>query len=115
VLRQEAITELARFHSERQILARLEHPGIARLYDGGVIADGRPYMVMEFVEGQAITTYCASHRAPLIERLQLFLQVCEAVAYAHRNLIVHRDLKSANILVTAQGRIKASHTRNLAS
>jgi non-specific serine/threonine protein kinase/serine/threonine-protein kinase len=106
VLRQEAIAELPRFHIERQILARLEHPGIARLHDGGVTADSRPYMVMEFVEGQPITAYCASRGATLPERMQLFLQVCEAVAYAHGNLIVHRDLKSANILVTAQGQVK---------
>lgn len=106
VLRQEAIAELPRFNSERQILARLEHPGIARLYDGGVTSDQRPYMVMEFVEGRPINQYCAFTRAPLAERMRLFVQVCEAVAYAHRNLIVHRDLKPANILVTAQGRIK---------
>ena len=106
VLRQEAIAELPRFHSERQILARLEHPGVARLYDGGVTSDERPYMVMEFVEGRPITEYCAFTRAPLAERMRLFVQVCEAVAYAHRNLIVHRDLKPANILVTARGQIK---------
>jgi tetratricopeptide (TPR) repeat protein len=106
LLRQEAIAELPRFHSERQILARLEHPGVARLYDGGVTPDERPYMVMEFVEGRPITEYCAFTRAPLTERMRLFVQVCEAVAYAHRNLIVHRDLKPANILVTAQGQIK---------
>jgi tetratricopeptide (TPR) repeat protein len=106
VLRQEAIAELPRFHSERQILARLEHSGVARLYDGGVTSDDRPYMVMEFVEGRPITEYCAFTRAPLAERMRLFVQVCEAVAYAHRNLIVHRDLKPANILVTPQGQIK---------
>jgi eukaryotic-like serine/threonine-protein kinase len=106
LLRQEAIGELPRFHSERQILARLEHPGVARLYDGGVTSDQRPYMVMEFVEGRPITEYCAFTRAPLAERMRLFVQVCEAVAYAHRNLIVHRDLKPANILVTAQGQVK---------
>jgi eukaryotic-like serine/threonine-protein kinase len=106
VLRQEAIAEVPRFHIERQILARLEHPGIARLYDGGVTADRRPYMVMEFVEGQPITSYCVSNRATLTERMQLFQEVCEAVAYAHRNLIVHRDLKAANILVTTQGQVK---------
>ncbi|MDB6158695.1 MAG: prkC [Gammaproteobacteria bacterium] len=106
VLRQEAIAELPRFHSERQILARLEHPGVARLYDGGLTSGGRPYMVMEFVEGRPITEYCAFTHAPLAERMRLFVQVCEAVAYAHRNLVVHRDLKPANILVTAQGQVK---------
>jgi predicted Ser/Thr protein kinase len=106
VLRQEAIAELPRFHIERQILARLQHPGIARLYDGGLTSDGRPYMVMEFVEGRPITEYCASNRADLAQRMQLFVQACEAVAYAHRNLVVHRDLKPANILVTAEGQVK---------
>ena len=106
VLRQEAIAELPRFHIERQILARLEHPGVARLYDGGITSDGRPYMVMEFVEGKPITEYCVSTHASLAERMRLFVQVCDAVAYAHRNLIVHRDLKPANILVTAEGQVK---------
>ncbi|HVW69157.1 MAG TPA: protein kinase [Steroidobacteraceae bacterium] len=106
LLRHEAIAELERFHVERRILARLEHPGIARLYDGGVTPDGRPYMVMELIEGEPITAYCARVRATLTHRTQLFVQVCEAVAYAHRNLVVHRDLKPANILVTAQGQVK---------
>jgi non-specific serine/threonine protein kinase/serine/threonine-protein kinase len=106
LLRQEAVAELPRFHIERQILARLEHPGVARLYDGGVASDERPYMVMEFVEGRPITDYCAASNASLAQRMQLFVQVCEAVAYAHRNLIVHRDLKPANILVTPQGQVK---------
>jgi TolA-binding protein len=94
---------LERFQSERQILARLLHPGIARLYDGGVTDEQRPFMVMEFVEGQPITEYCRSTRASLTLRLQLFDKVCEAVAFAHQNLIVHRDLKPSNILVTAEG------------
>ncbi|HEX5209853.1 MAG TPA: serine/threonine-protein kinase [Steroidobacteraceae bacterium] len=94
-----------RFDAERQILARLEHPGISRLLDGG-LADGRPWMAMEFVEGAAITTYCLQTRASLAERLRLFEQVCDAVAYAHRHLVVHRDLKPANILVDADGRVR---------
>jgi non-specific serine/threonine protein kinase/serine/threonine-protein kinase len=106
LLRSEAIAELERFHAERQILARLEHTGIARLYDGGIAPDGRPYMVMELIEGEPITEYCARTRASLQERMRLFIQVCEAVAYAHRNLVVHRDLKPANILVTAEGQVK---------
>ena len=106
LLRQESVAELPRFHIERQILASLEHPGVARLYDGGVTSDGRPYMVMEFVEGRPITEYCVSTQASLAERMRLFVQACEAVAYAHRNLIVHRDLKPANILVTPQGQVK---------
>jgi non-specific serine/threonine protein kinase/serine/threonine-protein kinase len=103
VLQSESGTALGRFQSERQILARLMHPGIARLYDGGVTDQQRPFMVMEFVEGQPITEYCRSTHASLAGRLQLFTQVCEAVAFAHQNLIVHRDLKPSNILVTAEG------------
>jgi eukaryotic-like serine/threonine-protein kinase len=106
LLRNDAIAELGRFHVERQILARLEHPGIARLYDGGIAPDGRPFMAMELVEGEPITEYCERTRATLQQRMRLFTQVCEAVAYAHRNLVVHRDLKPANILVTAQGQVK---------
>lgn len=106
LLRFEAIGELARFHAERQILARLDHPGIARLLDGGVAADGRPYTVMEFVEGVSLPEWCHARQSNLRERLDLFAQVCEAVAYAHRNLIVHRDLKPANTLVDADGKVK---------
>ena len=89
-----------RFRYERQILARLEHPNIARLLDGGVTDDGLPYFVMEYVRGEPIDQYCDRKQLPLIERLLLFLTVCEAVQYAHRNLVVHRDLKPSNILVT---------------
>ena len=106
VLQREAAAQLERFQAERQILARLEHPGIARLYDGGLTSDQRPYMVMEYVEGRAITEFCAQTRANLPSRLRLFIQVCDAVAYAHQNLIVHRDLKPSNILVTADGAVK---------
>jgi eukaryotic-like serine/threonine-protein kinase len=106
LLRHEAIAELGRFHAERQILAHLEHPGIARLYDGGIAPDGRPYMAMELISGEPITDYCARIHATLQQRTRLFTQVCEAVAYAHRNLVVHRDLKPANILVTADGQVK---------
>jgi len=106
LLQREGDAQLQRFQAERQILARLEHPGIARLYDGGITADGRAYMVMEFVAGCAITEYCLQIKATLQKRLQLFMQVCEAVAFAHRNLIVHRDLKPSNILVTADGDVK---------
>jgi eukaryotic-like serine/threonine-protein kinase len=106
VLQREAAAQLERFQAERQILARLEHAGIARLYDGGITIDRRPFMVMEFVEGQSITEYCEHGRATFAERLQLFIQVCDAVAYAHRHLIVHRDLKPSNILVTIGGTVK---------
>ena len=98
--------QAARFHAERQILARLQHAGIARLYDGGITAGGRPYMVMEYVEGEPITTFCQRNRLDLSGRLRLFLEVCEAVAYAHRNLVVHRDLKASNILVGADAHVK---------
>jgi serine/threonine-protein kinase len=97
---------LRRFARERQILARLEHPGIARLLDGGEGDDGRPYFVMERVEGEPITEYCAAHGAPLEERLRLLADCCDAVDAAHRSLVVHRDLKPSNILVTAGGRVK---------
>jgi eukaryotic-like serine/threonine-protein kinase len=106
LLRYEAAGEMERFHAERRILAKLEHPGIARLLDGGMAADGRPYTVMEYVEGQSLTDYCRARRCPLQERLALFAQVCDAVAYAHRNLVIHRDLKPANILVDAEGKVK---------
>lgn len=94
---------LQRFRQERQILARLEHPNIARLIDGGAAADGAPYLVMEYVEGVPITAYVRSRELDLRARLQLFLRVCGAVQYAHQNLIVHRDLKPSNILVAADG------------
>jgi tetratricopeptide (TPR) repeat protein len=94
---------VARFRTERQILAALEHPYIARLIDGGTTADGRPFFVMEHVEGQPIDAYCREHRLTLEARLRLFLRVCEAVSCAHRSLVVHRDLKPGNILITADG------------
>ena len=97
---------LRRFRYERQILARLEHPGIARLYDGGVTPDGRPYLVMEFVAGQPLPAYCDALRLPPERRVALVRAVCEAVQFAHQNLIVHRDIKPSNILVTADGAVK---------
>jgi serine/threonine protein kinase/Flp pilus assembly protein TadD len=95
-------SSLARFKAERQILANLEHPNIARLLDGGT-AMGVPYFVMEFVEGQPIDEYCRARSLSVKERLQLFRIVCSAVQYAHENHVVHRDLKPSNILVTATG------------
>jgi eukaryotic-like serine/threonine-protein kinase len=92
-----------RFGSERQILANLDHPNIARLFDGGVTADGMPYLVMEYVDGVPIDRFCQSRQLNLTQRLQLFCEVCSAVDYAHKNLIVHRDIKPVNILVTANG------------
>ncbi|MBD8881511.1 protein kinase [Rhodanobacter sp. 7MK24] len=96
-------TLLERFVRERQLLARLEHPGIARLLDGGVLTDGQPFLAMEYIEGERIDAWCAHRGLALRERVQLFLKVCAAVEYAHRNLVIHRDLKPANILVDAQG------------
>ncbi len=95
-----------RFLAERQILSRLQHPAIARLYDGGVTANGLPYYVMEYVDGAPVTLWCDERRLPIQDRLRLFQTICEAVDYAHRNLTVHRDLKPGNILVTAEGRAK---------
>lgn len=106
VLRRDGSSDLERFHVERRILARLDHPRIARLFDGGVLPDGRPYAVMEFVAGRPLAQHCRETNADAQTRLTLFLQVCDAVAYAHANLIVHRDLKPANILVDAAGRVE---------
>ncbi len=91
------------FRSERQILANLNHPNVARLLDGGTTAEGLPYLVMELVEGTPIDEYCDTRHLSARERLKLFMQLCGAVQYAHQNLIVHRDLKPGNILVTAEG------------
>ncbi|MBV9957655.1 MAG: serine/threonine protein kinase, partial [Acidobacteria bacterium] len=94
---------LRRFRHERQILANLDHPNIARLLDGGATEDGRPYFVMEYIEGQPIYHFCDARRLSLRERLRLFCQVCDAVEYAHRNQVIHRDIKPSNILVNAAG------------
>lgn len=96
----------ARFLRERQILARLEHPHIARLLDGGLAADGSPYFAMEWVRGEPLLGYCATHRLSLEARLALFDQACRAVAYAHAQLVVHRDLKPSNLLVGEDGNLK---------
>ncbi|HSB24928.1 MAG TPA: serine/threonine-protein kinase [Burkholderiaceae bacterium] len=95
-----------RLAAERRILARLEHPHIARLLDGGTTDDGAPYFVMEYVDGTPIDDYCSTHALDTAARLKLFRQVCGAVDAAHRNLVVHRDLKPANILVDRQGQPK---------
>lgn len=97
---------LERFLAERQILARLTHPNIAHLIDGGVAIDGRPYFAMERVDGEPITRWCDARQLPVRERLRLFLAVIDAVQYAHRQLVVHRDLKPSNILVTATSEVK---------
>ena len=95
-----------RFVRERQILAHLQHPNIAHLLDGGISSSGRPYFAMEYVEGESLTSYCNSRRYSIEQRLYLIQQVCEAVQYAHRNLVVHRDLKPGNILVSGQDKVK---------
>lgn len=92
-----------RFRNEMQILADLNHPNIARLLDGGETPDGQPYLVMEYVEGKPIEEYCAEHKLSTVQRLKLFCTMCSAVQYAHQHLIVHRDIKPGNILVTADG------------
>jgi tetratricopeptide (TPR) repeat protein len=93
---------VARFESERQALALMDHPNIARVYDAGSTAEGRPYFVMEYVPGLAITEYCDTHRLTIKERLELFIQVCEGVQHAHQKAIIHRDLKPSNVLVVEQ-------------
>jgi len=93
----------SRLHSERHILATLDHPSIARLIDSGDLEDGTPYLVMEHVDGESIDAYCDSRTLFVRERLELFIQVCAAVQYAHRNLVVHRDIKSSNIFITGDG------------
>jgi len=102
----DSIAIVQRFESERQILARLQHPHIARLLDGGLTEDGLPYFAMEYVDGRPIDDYCDEQRLSVGERLALFSTVCKAVLYAHSNLIVHRDLKPENILVTEDGQVK---------
>ena len=96
----------ARFFRERNFHARLVHPHIAQLHDGGVTADGTPYFTLEYIEGEPITKYCDTHALDIRQRLLLILQVCAAVEYAHRNLIVHRDLKPTNILIGGDGTAK---------
>src|SRR4051812_1175355 len=97
---------LRRFRNERQILAGLDHPYIASLLDGGTTPDGLPYVVMEYVAGEPIDHYCENRQLSIPERLKLFRDVCAAVHYAHQNLVIHRDIKPGNILVTAQGEPK---------
>ena len=97
---------IQRFRRERQIIASLDHPNIARLLDGGATADGRPYIVMEYVEGMPITHWCDLKRHSTEMRLKIFLQVCDAIQYAHQNLVIHRDIKPGNILVRPDNSVK---------
>jgi serine/threonine-protein kinase len=94
---------IQRFRSERQILATLDHPNITRLLDGGTTDDGLPYFVMEYIEGEPIDKYCEQRNVNVAERLRIFQSVCSAVRYAHQNLVVHRDIKPGNVLVTKEG------------
>ena len=95
-----------RFASEQRMLAQLQHPSIARLYDANTLAGGTPWFVMEYVEGVPLTVYCRQQRCSLIERLRLFRSVCEAVQYAHSHGVIHRDLKPSNILVKNDGTVR---------
>ena len=90
---------LARFEAERQALAMMDHPNIARVLDGGMTDQGRPYFAMEYVKGVPLTDYCDQAKLSVIERLELFLPICQAVQHAHQKGIIHRDLKPSNILI----------------
>lgn len=106
MLRVDAARNRAAFQHEQRVLADLEHPGIARLIDGGIAGDGRPYIAMEYVDGDPLDRWTAARGSDLDTRLRLFLAICDTLAYAHARLIVHRDLKPANILVDQQGRTR---------
>jgi eukaryotic-like serine/threonine-protein kinase len=106
LLRAEAADRGDAFLRERRLLARLEHPGISRLIDAGIAPDGRPYMAMEYIEGQSIDVYCRDHKCSLEQRLNLFRDVCDAVSYAHAKLIVHRDIKPSNIMIDNDGKVR---------
>jgi eukaryotic-like serine/threonine-protein kinase len=94
---------IQRFRAERQILAMLDQPNIARLLDGGATSEGLPYFVMEYIEGEPIDLYCDRCKLTIAERLKLFQEVCAAVSYAHQHLVIHRDIKPGNVLVTKEG------------
>jgi eukaryotic-like serine/threonine-protein kinase len=100
---QDSVSVISRFRNERQILASLEHPNIARLLDGGTTQEGLPYLVMELIDGKPIGNYCDENKLSVPDRLKLFLQVCTAVQHAHQRLVIHRDIKPSNILVTTDG------------
>ncbi len=91
---------VARFEAERQALAVMDHPAIAKVFDGGTTPEGRPYFAMEYVRGEAITSYCDRQRLSIHERLELFIQLCDGVQHAHQKGIIHRDLKPSNVLVS---------------
>ena len=98
-------SNIARFKRERNILANLEHPNITNLLDGGITSDGLPFLVMDYVDGMPLLTYCDAKQCTLQERLELFKTVCKAVRHAHKNAVIHRDLKPSNILITGDGKV----------
>lgn len=106
MLRPEAVARASLFDRERKLLASLEHPGVARLIDGGMSPDGRPYMALEYVKGESITSWSAAQRVDLAGRLRLFTELCEAVDYAHARLVLHLDIKPSNVLVDREGRVR---------
>ncbi len=97
---------IERFHREQHILASLDHPHITRLLDAGISDTGQPFLAMEYVDGVHLDEYCDTHRLSVAARIDVFIQICDAVSYAHRNLIVHLDLKPSNVLVTEEGAVK---------
>jgi eukaryotic-like serine/threonine-protein kinase len=106
LLRPDAIGQATLFDRERRLLASLEHPGIARLIDGGMTKDKRPYIVMEYVDGQSVDDWCERQKPNLATRLRLFISICEAVSFAHSRLVIHRDIKPSNIMVDTTGRAR---------
>ena len=106
LLRPEAAGRISMFDTERRLLAGLEHPGIARLIDGGVAPDGRPYMALEYVEGREISAWCSEEQCVLSDRLKLFIELCNAVEYAHAHLVLHLDLKPSNVMIDSDGRVR---------
>ena len=108
LLRQECVDShhIHQFNIERNVLGRLNHPNIARIYDGGITDNGRPYLVMEYVEGTPVTEYCRTHNCSIEDKIKLFEQICEGVNFAHSNLVVHRDLKPDNIFISKNGSCK---------